>query len=153
MTTPTRIKVIKCDNPDWWYASRIGEEFEVTGQHRKDYKVKTGDPDPRFSENFIGMEDCIPVTPAETGEDVAMRAAEEIVKLFELKYSNDKHKCAEIIRIHIAPLEQKARLADELADALTKQSDDTDYCYACDCHPSSGHSPKCPITKYNTAKV
>lgn len=38
-------------------------------------------------------------------------------------------------------------IPDEYWERLKEQVEGADYCYLCDCHPSSGHAADCPLVE------
>ena len=40
-----------------------------------------------------------------------------------------------------------ASRASQMEEAVQRCCDESDYCYACDCHPSHGHADSCPLTR------
>jgi hypothetical protein len=37
-----KAKIIKCSNPDYWYADKIGQVFNVYDRIQGDYRLKIG---------------------------------------------------------------------------------------------------------------
>jgi hypothetical protein len=54
-----KIRIVKAGQPTYWYADRIGEEFEVLSLMRR-YRVKLNRP--YVGHYFVNKEDCEEVT-------------------------------------------------------------------------------------------
>ena len=37
-----KAKIIKCSNPDYWYANKIGQIFNISDRIQGDYRLKVG---------------------------------------------------------------------------------------------------------------
>jgi len=53
----------------------------------------------------------------------------------------------------IALVPDLARLCTGMAAGLQRCADESDYCYACDNHPSHGHAEDCPLAKFAELEI
>lgn len=49
-----RVGVVRASSADFWYASRIGQEFAVLSERKDAYRVNVGDP----SAHYVSKQDC-----------------------------------------------------------------------------------------------
>ncbi|SDE93707.1 hypothetical protein [Sporomusa acidovorans] len=49
-----RIRIIRASSPDFWYAKKIGQEFQVLSETKDSYRVNVGDP----AAHYVAKRDC-----------------------------------------------------------------------------------------------
>lgn len=49
-----RIRIIKASSPEFWYAMKIGQEFQVLSEKKDSYRVNVGDP----AAHYVAKRDC-----------------------------------------------------------------------------------------------
>lgn len=49
-----RIRIVRASSVDFWYASKVGQEFAVLSERKDAYRVNVGDP----SAHYVSKRDC-----------------------------------------------------------------------------------------------
>ena len=49
-----RIRIIRASSPDFWYAKKISQEFQVLSERKDSYQVNVGDP----AAHYVAKQDC-----------------------------------------------------------------------------------------------
>lgn len=49
-----RIRIIRASSPNFWYAKKIGQEFQVLSERKDSYRVNVADP----AAHYVAKQDC-----------------------------------------------------------------------------------------------